>query len=202
MVPQHLSHHTPITVSMHTVAAGGRYYAAPQLDGLQPATWYTYRLDTSEQEQKGAHLQCFRTLDISVTDQSSRQETKASLRLVYGSCRKTDRPDIDALGTFASWLLHRFEQRETEWPHLLLLIGDQIYADEPSSAIIQKYPQLRGGARCFEDFALQHEYAWTQEEGVRQVLAIVPTFMIFDDHEILNDWNISPRWRAEAIRRG
>lgn len=204
MVPQHASPHTPITISTHTVAVGGRYYAAPQLDGLQPATWYTYWLSTSEQEdeQTVPRLQCFRTLDASIAEQPSRQEVRSSLRLAYGSCRKLDRPDIDALSVFASWLRHHLEQRETEWPHLLLLIGDQIYADEPSSAIVQKHPQLREGASSFEDFALLYEYAWTRDEGVRQVLAAIPTFMIFDDHEIINDWNISPRWRAEAIRQG
>ena len=33
---------------------------------------------------------------------------------------------------------------------------------------------------------------------VARVLANVPTYMIFDDHEITDDWNISPRWRMRV----
>src|SRR6266567_3744334 len=36
-----------VTASMHTVTVGGRYYVAPQLTALEPATWYTYRLSIS-----------------------------------------------------------------------------------------------------------------------------------------------------------
>ena len=39
----------------------------------------------------------------------------------------------------------------------------------------------------------------------RRLLANVPSFMIFDDHEVTDDWNISPRWakqtRANALGR-
>jgi hypothetical protein len=33
---------------------------------------------------------------------------------------------------------------------------------------------------------------------VARVLANVPTYMIFDDHEVTDDWNISPRWRKRV----
>lgn len=31
---------------------------------------------------------------------------------------------------------------------------------------------------------------------------MLPTYMIFDDHEIINNWNISPTWRAKALKHG
>lgn len=34
---------------------------------------------------------------------------------------------------------------------------------------------------------------------VARALANVPTYMIFDDHEITDDWNISDRWRGRVI---
>jgi hypothetical protein len=34
---------------------------------------------------------------------------------------------------------------------------------------------------------------------VARVLANVPTYMIFDDHEITDDWNISDRWRGRVV---
>jgi len=40
---------------------------------------------------------------------------------------------------------------------------------------------------------------------VRRLLANVPTYMVFDDHEISDDWNVTPRWakrtRASALGR-
>jgi len=37
----------PIQVTRRTVSIGGHHYAAPQLQGLEPAHWYHYRLEAS-----------------------------------------------------------------------------------------------------------------------------------------------------------
>jgi hypothetical protein len=206
VVPAQSPQAEPISLSVHTTTVGGRHYAAPQLYALQPATWYTYQIYTSTpdngswQQATSLPIQCFRTLDQSST--TSTPVLRTSLRLVYGSCRKLDQPTTDALSAFASWLQQHFEQREATWPHLLLLIGDQIYADQPAQPFIQQHPHLRQGATQFADFALFYEYAWTQDDAVRQVLATIPSYMIFDDHELLNDWNIAPQWCAQIIKRG
>ncbi|MES0110165.1 hypothetical protein [Mesorhizobium sp. M0013] len=34
--------------------------------------------------------------------------------------------------------------------------------------------------------------------AVRRLLANVPTYMIFDDHDVTDDWNLSVRWREEV----
>lgn len=34
---------------------------------------------------------------------------------------------------------------------------------------------------------------------VRRALANVPTFMVFDDHEITDDWNLNPLWRNRVL---
>jgi phosphodiesterase/alkaline phosphatase D-like protein len=203
-----------LCITTRTVTVGTRHYAAPQLRGLQPATYYRYHLsivanhrgtveeaETERVQESSLSMQYFRTLDASTaTPQNS--YPKVPLRIAYGSCRKSEDSEIDALSAFGTWLLHHSEQRETMWPHVLLLIGDQIYADEPPPKLCQTYPQLRGGAKTFADFALLHEYAWTKDTGIRQVLATLPTYMIFDDHEVTNNWNTSPTWRAKVIENG
>ena len=35
---------------------------------------------------------------------------------------------------------------------------------------------------------------------VRRLLANIPTYMIFDDHEVTDDWNFNAEWRKEAER--
>lgn len=210
----------PVSKSMHTVRVGGHHFALISLDRLQPGIWYTYKLDISELKgteqiapvsgedvtNQGQNtvpiIHCFRTLNVAEAIQPHSAQTPRQLRIAYGSCRKSEESNADALATFGSWLTERYEQREEQWPHLLLLIGDQIYADQPPVALKHAYPQLAKGARTFEDFALLYNYAWTQDKGVRQVLAALPTYMIFDDHEITNNWNAAPGWRANALKSG
>ena len=199
-----------IDVRSHTVTIGGRHYIAPQLQGLKPATWYTYQLSIAMQTEYEESLEridetlvfCFRTMNENDESTSSSSESARQLRIAYGSCRKFVTPQIDALSAFGRWLRAHDKQKEIVWPHLLLLIGDQIYADQPSQEIKQQYPQLQHGAKTFEDFAILYEYVWTQDSDVRQVLASIPTFMIYDDHEITNNWNITPQWSATMLQNG
>ncbi|GAC1422347.1 MAG: alkaline phosphatase D family protein [Ktedonobacteraceae bacterium] len=202
------------SIRSHTVTIGGRHYIAPQLQGLQPTTWYTYWLSLVIQTEQEEHTElidaslvsCFRTMSTgdenNTPEHHSSSATPQQFRIAYGSCRKFVAPQVDALSAFGRWLREHDEQKETMWPHLLLLIGDQIYADQPSQEVKQQYPQLQGGAKTFEDFALLYEYVWTQDTDVRQVLACIPTYMIFDDHEITNNWNITPQWCAMMLQTG
>jgi hypothetical protein len=60
----------------------------------------------------------------------------------------------------------------------------------------------RPAATDFADFAALYQHAWTNTAGIRYLLAHIPTFMIFDDHEITNNWNLFSGWRANIIRQG
>ena len=51
----------------------------------------------------------------------------------------------------------------------------------------------------FEDFAALYTAAWTEPHAA-YILANVPTFMTFDDHEIGNDWNLTGGW-VEQMKR-
>lgn len=202
----------PLTSCSSTVIVGNRHYALLQLGGLQASTWYDYHIASRTGEGQpdsipavSALIQCFRTLDPPASDNE--------LRLAYGSCRKPSAPEPDALNAFGDWLIASFDERETAWPHLLLLIGDQIYADDfmgrrgrrKGASALRRDGQpegMRRGAQTFTDFAVLYTKTWTSDDGIRQVLAALPTFMIFDDHEITNGWNTTPDWRARALKRG
>ncbi len=189
-----------LSVAAPTVCVGGRYYALSVVTGLQAGTWYTYRIsikgeqaDSSLQEER--LLCCFRTFDL--------PDAGTPLRLAYGSCRKLSSPEADVLSAFGHWLIDCQEERESRWPRLLLLIGDQIYADEDMvGPVLRNGPRKSSAMQSFEDFALLYGRAWTEDEGVRQLFAVMPTYMIFDDHEIINNWNASPAWRRTMLRRG
>jgi hypothetical protein len=95
-----------------------------------------------------------------------------------------------------------------EWPHLLLMLGDQVYADEISPATerfirerrdVDVPPRLE--VADFEEYCHLYREAWS-DAAVRWLLSTVPTAMIFDDHDVIDDWNISRDWVAAARANG
>ncbi len=54
------------------------------------------------------------------------------------------------------------------------------------------YASLHGQRRNLEKFALG-------QAKVRRALANVPTYMIFDDHDVTDDWNLNPEWCRRVL---
>jgi choline dehydrogenase-like flavoprotein len=74
---------------------------------------------------------------------------------------------------------------------LLLLIGDQIYADATAGMFD---PKNRRGR--FDD---SYREVWTAPNA-RAVLSRLPTYMMMDDHEVADDWH--PQDREEKMVKG
>lgn len=197
------------------------------------------------------------------------------LRLMHTSCRKPHGNGRDALALAMDELGRRFGTAPPPQPHLLVLSGDQIYADEVGHAVISRIVRIaadligidetdvfgeppiiagRGPAtRAFGFTGSTANHLWTFGEfvalyllmwsptlwpavlpphpiasslppfdvdpsvsesewnnelanvelfvavvaDVRRVLANVATLMIFDDHEVTDDWNIDHDWAAK-----
>jgi PhoD-like phosphatase len=134
------------------------------------------------------------------------------LRLAFGSCRVGDpqpsptefvkRTGVDALWAYARQL----QRGEVEWPDALLLLGDQVYADEVSPATLE-FIRARRDVReppgeeiaDFEEYTRLYRESWSDPD-IRWLLSTVPSVMIFDDHDVNDDWNISWSW-VEEMRR-
>ena len=135
----------------------------------------------------------------------------APLRIAFGSCRYATSAavaddhhfDPDALMVLARQLAG---QDEADWPHAVLMLGDQVYADETSEATQQRIRQRRDiTAGSKEQVADFEEYTWLYDESwndpdVRWLMSVVPSSMIFDDHDICDDWNTSRAWREDMRR--
>lgn len=74
-------------------------------------------------------------------------------------------------------------------------------ADRNGSTAVRKpdnhgHPAAAGGmhAADFAEYAYLYERAWTSSRSVRMLLAQVPTFLMFDDHEVTDDWNFDVSW--------
>lgn len=76
-------------------------------------------------------------------------------------------------------------------PDALVLVGDQVYADaDPTRPDVAP-------SRDFASHAALYRTAWS-EPAVRWLLSSVPSAMIWDDHEVIDDWNISADWVADT----
>ncbi|MER6979158.1 alkaline phosphatase D family protein, partial [Streptomyces carpinensis] len=133
--------------------------------------------------------------------------TGDGLRVALGSCRWAAPPadgkdpvGPDALDTLAARIA---ADPEGERPDVLLLLGDQIYADETSEATRRRLAARRdpadppgGGVADYEEYTGLYYESWLDPE-VRWLLSTVPTCMIFDDHDVIDDWNTSAAWLAD-----
>ena len=85
----------------------------------------------------------------------------------------------------------------------IVLVGDQVYADKVSPMTEAFIRDRRDNEQApGEEIADFEEYTRLYREAssnpdIRWLLSTVPTTMIFDDHDVHDDWNISEAWVAE-----
>ncbi|MFI6524498.1 alkaline phosphatase D family protein [Streptomyces uncialis] len=130
-----------------------------------------------------------------------------TVRVAFGSCRWAAPPDgekdpvgPDALDTLAARLA---ADPDGPRPDVLLLLGDQVYADETSPATRRWLAARRDlteppgdQVADYEEYTRLYYESWLDPE-VRWLLSTVPSLMIFDDHDVIDDWNTSESWLAE-----
>ncbi len=191
----------------------GHHYALVVVDGLAPGTGHEYQVALDgvvrwPEPDSPFPASLIRTL-----------APGRPLRLVFGSCRiaSLDAPrrgrararhdaehGADALGACA---LDLRDQPPEGWPDVMLLIGDQVYADETGPATREFIGQRRDPASPpghevadFTEYCFLYREAWS-DPAVRWLLSVVPTAMIFDDHDVHDDWNTSAAWRRDYQAR-
>jgi hypothetical protein len=137
------------------------------------------------------------------------------LRVAFGSCRVSaphEPPyslskdqdsrgrEIDAVYAYVKRMI---EQDEVEWPHLMLWVGDQVYADEVSPGTADFIRSRRSvdeppgdQVADFEEYSHLYWDSWG-DPSIRWILSTVSSAMIFDDHDVHDDWNTSEAWLHE-----
>ncbi|MGZ4634049.1 alkaline phosphatase D family protein [Oryzihumus sp.] len=128
--------------------------------------------------------------------------------LAFGSCRYATPDAVGDDSHFAPDALDAYARRMMRlpvesWPDALLLVGDQVYADETSEATQQRIRERRDPdqapgleVRDFEEYTWLYHESWSDPQ-VRWLLSTIPSSMIFDDHDVRDDWNTSGSWRRE-----
>jgi hypothetical protein len=188
-----------------TFGVHGHHYALVDVNGLEPGTITPYEVmvDGSlawPEPGSGFPPPVIATL-----------KPGKPLRLAYGSCRTSVPHDasgnrshgVDALRAFA---LDMMADSGRRWPDLVAFLGDQVYADSTSDQM-QEFIKSRRDIRKppgeelqdFEEYAHLYYLAWSDPAN-RWLLSTLPSAMIFDDHDIRDDWNASRSWQ-ERMRR-
>jgi hypothetical protein len=141
-------------------------------------------------------------------------------RIAWGSCRvcaphhaphslpKDQHPqgrEVDALRVLAD---HMCRADPEEWPQALVMLGDQVYADEVPPEVTEYIRATRDVSvppgetiANFEEYTRLYRAAWS-EPHIRWLLSTVPSAMIFDDHDIHDDWNTSRTWVEDMRATG
>ena len=193
-----------------TFCVAGHHYALVHVRGLEPGseTEYEVRLDGR------------RVWPVDRPSTICTWEKGRPVRIVFGSCRtaypqhppytlsKDEHPhgrEADALRALAMRMAKR-EPRER--PDALLMLGDQIYADEVAPATREfirsrRDPAVPPGETVadFEEYTRLYREAWS-EPWIRWLLSTIPTAMIFDDHDVHDDWNTSRDWVRDIRSTG
>ena len=196
----------------HTFSVEGHHYALVRITDLEPgsASEYTVALDGERvwpEEEDPFPPPVIRTI-----------APGGKLTLAFGSCRVSvpheppytlkrgvikrggmtgHRYERDALHVLA---LRMSREPWESWPDALLLLGDQVYADEISMGTrdfirSRRDPGKPPGQEVadFEEYTRLYWDAW-KNPTIRWLLSTVPSAMIFDDHDVHDDWNTSETW--------
>ena len=188
-----------------TFSAYDHHYALVVVEGLTPDSAASYQVLIDGEMVWPMPESDF---PASVIRTRATDDRDQPVRLIFGSCRETTKHAVtlrlppDALDAYARRLI---DGREPDGrPDLLVLLGDQVYADASSPAVKRLLKRRRGRPRnapadqvvSFDEYSKLYLESWRDPE-IRWLLSTVPSVMIFDDHEIIDDWNTSASWRAE-----
>jgi hypothetical protein len=187
--------------SASTFAVHDHHYALVEAWDLPPGATLQYTVEIDGERAWPEPASPFPAPSIRTLDPGRR------LRLAFGSCRTSVPHDrmgnathgVDALRAYALYQAHHDDDGSR--PDLVAFLGDQVYADSTSSQMQEFITSRRSiheppgeELKDYEEYAHLYRLAWSDEAN-RWLLSTLPSTMIFDDHDIRDDWNASLTWR-------
>ena len=196
--------------SVRTFCVEGHHYALVMIEGLTQGSVTTYEVHLDGRK-------CWPLPESTLPPSTIRTLDGGPLRVLFGSCRTAAPHEppwslelahdvrgrgVDALRAHA---LRMLQQPVDSWPHLVVLLGDQVYADDSSPETRARVQARRTGADTepppdrvagFEEYTWLYHESW-RPEVERWFFSVVPSAMIIDDHDMIDDWNISESWVRE-----
>ena len=179
-----------------TFTAHGHHYALVDVDGLAPGSMQDYVVKIDGAAVWPPADSPYPSSRIATLDFTK------PLRMAFGSCRTSVAHDkqgnrshgVDAMRAYA---LNMAGGDHDKWPDMVLFLGDQVYADETSDAM-QEFIAARRDIdeppgeelKDYEEYTHLYTLAWNDPAN-RWLLSTLSSAMIFDDHDVRDDWNTS-----------
>jgi hypothetical protein len=197
-----------VTASANTFGAHGHHYALVELTGLGAGTTTPYRVLVNDEPVWPPDHPAFADFPPSVIPTV---DPEKPLRVAFGSCRVSVSHDeegiesfgIDALRAYALHMAGLTTGEPERWPDIVVFLGDQVYADDTSPKMKEFIASRRDPSKPpwnelkdYEEYSHLYRLAWSDPAN-RWLLSTLPSAMIFDDHDIRDDWNTSWTWRQE-----
>ncbi|MCI3930407.1 alkaline phosphatase D family protein [Streptomyces sp. AN091965] len=188
--------------SARTFQIAGHHYALVPVTGLRPGTETAYEVTLD-----GGAVWPLPESPFPPSTVRTPPDEPEAVRVTFGSCRwaappagEHDPVGPDALDALAARIA---ADPAAERPDVLLLLGDQVYADEVSGATRRWLAARRDLSEPpgdqvadYEEYTHLYYESWLDPE-VRWLLSTVPSCMVFDDHDVIDDWNTSASWLAD-----
>ncbi|HEY8810807.1 MAG TPA: alkaline phosphatase D family protein [Solirubrobacterales bacterium] len=196
-----------------TFGVGGHHYALVRIEDLKPGGFYEYEVSLDGEQRWPPPDSDQPPSAIRTVEQGK------PLDICFGSCRvavpheepytKTkdedkDGHELDALHVLADQMTRG---DRSEWPELLFLLGDQVYVDEGSPATRERIRARRDTSQPpgeevvdFEEYTWLYYESW-QDPLIRWLFSTVSISMVWDDHDMSDDWNISRSWHDEMDQK-
>ena len=137
-------------------------------EGLRPDWRYRYSVLRNGRTVAGGRG-TFRTLP--------QPESMAPILFCPISCSRA--PDVGGWENFQAFV-------EKARPHFVIMMGDQVYIDEDKPDVFVDHLRSVRAARR-EALAAKYRLNW-ERDPVKKVMAQVPIYMMWDDHDIRDGW--------------
>ena len=192
-----------------TFCVAGHHYGLVIVDGLEPGSETEYEVALDGERRWPEPDSEFPPSVIRTIG------GEGPMRVAFGSCRvslphhapftlpKEEHDDAREFDALYSLVKEMLKSEREKWPIALLMLGDQVYADEVSPetlAFIRKRRDIRKPpgeeVADFEEYTRLYRESWEDPE-IRWLLSTVSVSMVIDDHDIHDDWNISKAWVEE-----
>jgi hypothetical protein len=199
--------------SAPTFTAYAHHYALVVVEGLPADATTAYTVTLDDRVVWPLPESPYPPSLIRTTDHRDGRTSESTAKLIFGSCREATPKATgrslppDALDAFSRRLMAAPDDPDRR-PDLIVLLGDQVYADETSEKVKKFLRRRRKDGHpgpddqvvSFDEYTKLYLESWRDPE-IRWLLSTVPSVMIFDDHEIIDDWNTSASWRDRGRAR-
>jgi phosphodiesterase/alkaline phosphatase D-like protein len=167
------------------------YAGVAPVSGLKPETTYFYdlRLDDAQPPIQPGYPK-FTTFPVPGKAQD--------FSFVFGSCFRPAKENGGIIFQNLDTLRSELDNNPTKKLRFILLIGDQIYADDWDFNGLWLFNQgKKTAALTLDDYRNVYQYTWSNQYH-RTLLKNLPAFMTLDDHEVDDDWRWTDPQRLKA----